>query len=126
MGNLTTQAFDKWLRDYGAAWESRDPRAASALFTADAQYFWTPFDPPQRGSEEIAAAWQGAVSQQENVRFTCEVLAVNGETGVAHWHVSFDAPGERVNLDGMFVVEFAANLQCRTFREWWHRAATPS
>ena len=52
---LTPREFDAWLRGYKSAWEQRDPQAAAALFTDDAEYYWTPFDPPHRGKDGIAA-----------------------------------------------------------------------
>lgn len=120
--DLTTQQFDAWLRGYKAAWESRDPQAAAALFTADAEYYWTPFDPPHRGHSAIAAAWQGAVSQQKDVHFSYTVLAVDGARGIAHWHTRFNAiaSGAAMQLDGIMAVELASPSQCRLFREWWH------
>jgi ketosteroid isomerase-like protein len=125
---VTARSFESWLRSYQAAWEGRDPRAAGELFTADAEYYWTPFDPPQRGPAEIAAAWAGAVAHQKDVRFAFTVLALAGASGIAHWHASFHTlpSGERVDLDGIFVVEFADPSRCRVFREWWHRVAQPA
>ncbi|MEJ2161346.1 MAG: hypothetical protein P8X53_12825 [Chromatiales bacterium] len=30
--------FDRWLRNYGTAWEQRDSAASVRLFSADASY----------------------------------------------------------------------------------------
>lgn len=122
---LDTSAFTKWLQQYGAAWESRDPRAAAELFTPDAEYYWTPFDAPQRGRREIAGAWEGAVSKQSDVRFSFDVFAVAGTTGMASWSASFSVTpeGGRVELKGVLRAEFASPGQCRVFREWWHMKA---
>ena len=109
MFTLTGADFESWLRGYGKAWEGRDADAAAALFTPDAEYYWTPFDPPQRGRAEIAAAWNGAVQGQRDIAFEFDVLAAAGARGSAHWH------------DGILIAEFAAEGQCRIFREWWHR-----
>ncbi|MGH8286477.1 MAG: nuclear transport factor 2 family protein [Steroidobacteraceae bacterium] len=122
MYTLTAEAFERWLQDYKAAWEARDSAAAAALFASDAEYYWTPFDPPQRGRVEIAAAWEGAVLKQKNVTFDYSVLAVAAAKGVAHWHTRLTSvpQGEEVELDGVVIAEFAGAGQCRTFREWWH------
>lgn len=121
---LTVPQFEAWLRRYGAAWEGKDARAASELFTPQAQYYWTPFDPPQRGRAEIAAAWQGAVDRQNEIRFEFEILSVNGDTGIARWRCGFDTvpEGGHTRLDGIFVTQFESPTQCRIFREWWHAA----
>jgi uncharacterized protein (TIGR02246 family) len=128
MAALTHDAFEEWLQAYRAAWEGRDPQAAASLFTPQgAEYYWTPFDSPQRGREEIAAAWQGAVTSQSDIHMTFEVVAVNGNRGVAHWHTSFRsaASGDPVQLDGILIAEFDAPKLCRVFREWWHQASKP-
>jgi hypothetical protein len=127
MATLTRDAFETWLQGYRAAWEGRDANAAAALFTPTAEYCWTPFVPPQRGRNEIAAVWQGAVSQQRNIHMTCEVLAVEGSRGIAKWHTNFTTvpAGEPVQLDGIFIVEFDGPKHCRVFREWWHQENKP-
>jgi ketosteroid isomerase-like protein len=119
---LTPAEFERWLNGYKVAWEKRDPEAAAALFTADAQYFWTPFDPPQTGRAQIATVWQAAVSGQKDIAFDFEVFAVAGPRGCARWHVRLESvpQGEPVEMDGIVIAEFAAPNQCRTFREWWH------
>lgn len=125
--NITTQTFENWLRGYKAAWEGRDSRAATELFTDQAEYYWTPFVPPQRGKGEIAAAWEGAVRQQKDVQFTFEVLAVSGATGIARWHTRLTSvpSNERVEIDGILLAEFAEPMRCCSFREWWHSEGKP-
>lgn len=120
--DLTREAFETWLREYGRAWEKGDPEAAAALFTDDALYFWTPFQQPKRGRQEIAAAWRRATSTQADIRFTAEVWAVIGNRGVARWRTSFRrrATGHQVELDGILSAEMDATGRCAVFREWWH------
>ncbi len=119
---LVRERFQEWLRDYGNAWERRDPEAAAALFSDDALYYWTPFDEPKKGREGIATAWREATSRQRNVRFSYDVLAVIGETGIARWQASLERrwTGRPVELDGILVAEFDSEARCRVFREWWH------
>jgi hypothetical protein len=110
--------FGSWLGAYGRAWENLDADAAVALFTEDATYQETPFDEPERGADAIRAYWQEAVGGQRDVKFGHEVLGDN----VARWWCSFTRVpgGERVELDGIFLCEFADDGRCHTFREWWH------
>jgi ketosteroid isomerase-like protein len=125
MTMLTREALETWLRAYRKAWEGRDAKAAAALFVPQgAEYYWTPFDPPQRGREEISAAWQGAVTHQTNIHMSFELLAVEGNRGVARWHTNFTSvpEGEPVQLDGILIAEFDGPQHCRVFREWWHQA----
>lgn len=124
---ITAVEFEAWLRAYGRAWEGRDPAAAAHLFTEDSEYYWTPLDPPQRGRAGVAAAWEGAVSQQQDIRFTYEVLAVNGAKGIAAWRADFlRLPARaKVRIEGVLTADFAEPGQCRVFREWWHAIETP-
>jgi hypothetical protein len=120
---LTAADFETWLRGYKRAWEGRDSAAAAALFTPDAEYYWTPFDPPQKGRQAIAGVWSAAVQGQRDIAFEYSVLATAGARGTAHWHASFESvpAGSPVELDGILIAEFAAAGQCRIFREWWHQ-----
>lgn len=125
--SISASEFEAWLSAYGLAWESRDAAAAVRLFTEDSEYYWTPLDPPQRGRAGVAAAWEGAVSQQQNIRFRFEVLAVNGAKGIASWRADFLRLPARatVRIEGVLTADFAAPGQCRVFREWWHAVETP-
>jgi ketosteroid isomerase-like protein len=123
----TVEQFTQWLRAYQGAWEGRDSAAAAKLFTDDACYFWTPLVPPQQGPAEIAAAWNGAVSQQRDIRFTYEVFGVAGNAGMARWRADFTRlPDQfRVRIEGVLSAEFASGDKCRVFREWWHASESP-
>jgi nuclear transport factor 2 (NTF2) superfamily protein len=123
-GGISAAEFDAWLRAYQRAWEGRDPAAAALLFTDDSEYYWTPLDPPQRGRAGVAAAWEGAVSRQRDIRFTYEVLAVNVNKGIATWRVEFVRlpDGGAVRIEGVLTADFAEPGLCRIFREWWHSA----
>jgi ketosteroid isomerase-like protein len=123
----TIEQFTQWLRDYRSAWEGRDAAAAGRLFTDDARYHWTPLVPPQTGPAEIAAVWAAAVANQRDVRFTFEIFAVSGPTGLATWRADFvRLPDQfKVRIEGVLSAEFASAGQCRIFREWWHSAESP-
>ena len=121
---MNRNGFDVWLKAYGAAWETGDVQRAVTLFTAEAEYFETPFEPPMVGSDAIAAYWTaGAAEGQRDVRFAHTILSVSERTGLAHWHATFTriASGSAVTLDGILQAEFADGDRCARFREWWHR-----
>ncbi len=123
----TGEQFSAWLCAYQSAWEGRDAGAAARLFADDARYYWTPLVPPQMGPAEIAAAWQAAVSQQRDIRFTFEVFGVSGAAGMARWRADFTRlPDQfKVRIEGVLLAEFGSAGQCRVFREWWHSAESP-
>lgn len=128
MPTISPEAFTDWLLQYGRAWERRDPAAAAALFTPDAEYYWTPFDEPKRGRNEIASAWNGAVNRQRDVRFCFTVLGMAGNRGLAQWRtklVRIETERE-VEIDGVLQAVMTEDRLCRVFREWWHSSESHS
>ena len=119
---LTSAALESWLQRYGAAWEARDAARAGPLFTVDATYHEMPFDPPKQGRAAIEEYWRTVTADQRDVKFEAQVISINGNTGVAHWHAKFRvaATGATLELDGVFVLEFDESGHCKSLREWWH------
>lgn len=129
------------MAGYQAAWQARDPAMFAALFHEDGRYHNTPFQ-VQTGWAQMAEYWR-RVQLQEDVRVTYEVLADHGDTGIAHWHVTYQVaseelfqiwarstgtglpprqPGDplpRMVLDGVLQARFAQGL-CTEARIWWH------
>src|SRR6476646_11667036 len=48
---MTHEQVKQWLAAYSKAWESYDPQAIGELFSADAAYYYHPYDEPTRGRE---------------------------------------------------------------------------
>jgi ketosteroid isomerase-like protein len=119
---LSEQRFRTWLDVYGKAWEAQDAHGFASHFAEGALYYWTPFDEPKRGREEIAAAFSAAVGKQRDIDFGARVLYVEAQLGAAHWSCAFTraGTGKRVHLDGIFVVQFDEAGKALSFREWWH------
>jgi hypothetical protein len=124
---MNQETFARWLAEYGAAWEGRDPEAAARLFTTDGLYYWTPFEEPKRGLPAIAEAWREATSGQKDIHFRSEILAVSEERAWCRWWCNYTrlASGVQVQLDGIFQCSFTAEGLCSEFREWWHAQETP-
>src|SRR5512147_2116154 len=121
--DVTRDDAERWLTRYGEAWERRSPELASALFSEDCRYYETPFDEPAVGRAGVLEYWKAVPQGQRDIAFRHRVLAVQSRTVIAHWSASFTriAGGQRVELDGVFVLEFAADGLCTSLREWWHR-----
>ena len=118
---LDHRALEAWLQKYEAAWETRDAAAAGRLFTGDATYHDNAFEPIMQGRAAIEKYWSRETTDQRDVQFESRVIAVDGNTGVAHWSATFKlaSSGATIQLDGVFVLEFAPSGECKALREWW-------
>ena len=125
---MVTSTFEQWLERYGRAWEAGSPEGVLDLFSEQAEYFETPFDPAMVGHDAIGRYWtDGAKNAQRHVKFSARPIAFDGEIGYAHWHATFERvpSGSQVELDGVLSARFDARMRCVVFREWWHRRETP-
>ena len=116
---MTHDELDGWLRAYGAAWEAREGDAAAALFAEDGVYCWGPHEPPLVGREAIEDRWALATRDQRNVAFRHQILGIDGSRGFARWWSRFAEAGSRIELDGVFVLDFAGDGLCTQLQEWW-------
>jgi hypothetical protein len=110
------------LTKYGEVWESRYPEGVAELYSEDVLYYWTPFDEPKRGREEIVAASREASSRQEDIDFGYELIGLRENAGWARWWCSFVrvSTGRKVRIDGILKATFDEQDLCTDFREWWH------
>jgi uncharacterized protein (TIGR02246 family) len=113
------EGFGRWLDAYFAAWISNDPDDVAALFVEDATYSTGPFAELWAGREAIVRRWTSGA--QEDVEHAYEILAIEGDTAIAHWNVKARAEGSetaRSEWDGILLVTFAQDGRCRSHREW--------
>ena len=111
--------IEGWLGRYGEAWEQADPDAAAALFTADAVYHWGPFRPLE-GPEAIRDRWSIATADDDQVRFTWDLLGRDGDRVFVHWNTVITSPGADADeMDGAFVLDFVQDGRCSQLQEWW-------
>ena len=124
---LTTAAVQNWMEGYKEAWETFDADKVVQLFTENAIYNDQPYEDPHLGRTGIHKYWSDITTDQKDVEFTYDVLAVTGNTGIAYWHSEFTSrsTGAGITLDGMFVLDFANDGLCQNLREWWHLKVDP-
>lgn len=139
--------IQQFMQGYKAAWEARDESMFAALFREDGRYHNTPFQ-VQAGRAQLAEYWT-RVKLQEDVRVTFEVLASAADSGLAHWHVTYQVASEelfqiwaksagtnlvarkagdplpRMVLDGVLQATFSGGL-CAQARIWWHSMPQPA
>ena len=75
----------RWFAAYERAWRAGDIAGMRALFTEDAEYWYTPHQPPEVGHTAIAAFWADDVNAEFTV--TAEMVAVDGLIAVIRLEV---------------------------------------
>jgi len=119
---LDAADVERWLAAYGTAWESKNADAAAELFAENASYHETPYADPFRGREGISEYWARVTADQTDIDFQAEVVGVVDDIGIARWSAIFTSisSGARVELNGVFLLEFDQSKLCAVLREWWH------
>jgi SnoaL-like protein len=112
-------AFGAWLGNYERAWRTEGTAGLRELFTADATYRASPYAEPVVGLGAIARFWEAERDAPDEVfTMTTEIVAVDGDTGVARLEVRYGDP-VRQEFRDLWVVGFAPDGRCATFEEWW-------
>ena len=106
----TGELYD-WIARYERAWRSPGTDALAGLFTADAEYSTAPYEKPHRGLEAIRRMWDAERNgPEERFEMSSEVIATEGDTGVARVEVGYLAPEDK---------EGRRNRQRREYRDLW-------
>jgi ketosteroid isomerase-like protein len=125
---IGVDAIQQWLTAYEHAWQTYDPAEIGALFTADAEYRWHPWDEGDdvaRGREAIVAAWLASRDSPGTYRGDHRPLLVQNETVVAVGTSRYYTDDTRATLDreyhNLWVLRFAGDGRCSSFTEWYMR-----
>lgn len=105
----------QWVARYEAGWRARDLGAVDTLFTADANYRRSPYEPSDVGQAAIRAFWR----EDDDVQFTmwAEPVAVDGDSAVVRVQVNYTAPRQLEYLD-LWLLRFAPDGRVADFEEW--------
>jgi ketosteroid isomerase-like protein len=107
-----------WLEVYERAWRTSGTEVLGELFADDATYSTAPYEKPHRGLEAIARMWEAERSgPDEEFEMSSEVLAVEGDTGVARIEVRYGAPKGSEYRD-LWIVRLDDSGRCFHFEEW--------
>jgi hypothetical protein len=110
--------FSDWIAAYERAWRTPGTDSLADLFAVDASYRTAPFEPPYRGLDSISAFWE-AEREGPDEAFTIEseIVAVEGDTGVARVEVRYGDPVTRTYRD-LWIVRLDESGRCVEFEEW--------
>jgi hypothetical protein len=135
-GGMQRGDVDRWLAGYVEAWRTYERERIAALFSADAEYRYHPYDEPVRGRDAIVSSWlgegdaQGASTPDQPGTWQGEyrTFAVDSDVAVAIGSTTYAIePGGRVDrvYDNCFLLRFDADGRCREFTEWYAERPRP-
>lgn len=118
MSAVTRDGFSSWIALYERLWRTPGTEELGSLFAADATYRHSPYEAPVTGLADVAADWErGRDGADEAFTMSAEIVAVDGDTGVARVLVRYGEPGHQEYLD-LWVVRFDDAGRCVAFEEW--------
>jgi ketosteroid isomerase-like protein len=108
----------QWLEAYERAWRTAGTDVLAELFTEDATYSTAPYEKPHRGLEAIGEMWEAErLGPDEEFEMLSEIVAVEGDTGVARVEVRYHAPKDKEYRD-LWIVRLGDAGLCFQFEEW--------
>lgn len=109
-----------WVAAYERAWRDDDVTAVETLFSDDARYLRSPYEPPLEGLDAIRGFWP------DPTPFTmdAQVVAADGVDAVVRVEVRYggDEPQEYRDL---WVLRFAPDGRVEHFEEWAYWPGKP-
>ena len=112
----------RWVDGYERAWRSGDPDAVGQLFTEDAHYRPSPYEPAKVGLDAIRAFWLD--DDGETFTMDAEPVAVDGRTAVVRVVVRYGDPVRQEYTD-LWLLRFADDGRVADFEEWAYWPGKP-
>jgi ketosteroid isomerase-like protein len=110
--------LEDWIAGYERAWRAAGTDALAELFTEDATYSTAPYENPHSGVAAIGQMWEAErLGPDEEFEMSSEVVAVEGNTGVARIEVRYGAPKGKEYKD-LWIVRLDEAGRCVHFEEW--------
>jgi SnoaL-like domain len=110
--------LERWIEAYERAWRTPGTDSLAELFAPDATYRTAPYRDPHRGLEAIARLWEAEREGPDEVfAMTSEVVAVEGDTGVARIEVAYGDPVDQEWRD-IWIVRLDDEGRAVAFEEW--------
>jgi len=112
----------RWVADYERGWRAGDLAAVERLFTPDARYRRSPYEPSDVGHDGIKAFWRADFGETFTVE--AEPVAVEGDRAVVRLQVHYLHPSDQEYRD-LWVLRFAADGRVEDFAEWAYWPGKP-
>jgi ketosteroid isomerase-like protein len=112
---MDRQRVLRWVADYERAWRDSDLLGVERLFTEDAAYRRSPYEPSAIGHDAIKAFWLDDDGRTFSMDGT--VVAVEGDVAVVRVDVLYKTPTEQEYRD-VWLLRFADDERVTDFEEW--------
>jgi len=105
----------RWVDRYEQAWRDGDLEAVEALFSADAHYRASPYEPAEIGRDAIKAFWLD--DDGEVFTMSAAPIAIDGHDAVVRVEVRYGDPLRQEYRD-LWVLRFDSDGRVEDFEEW--------
>jgi hypothetical protein len=110
--------LNDWVAEYERLWRTPGTDGLGEIFSESAIYSTAPFQRPHRGLAAIERLWEDErQSADEEFTIEAEIVAVEGDTGVARVDVRYGAPRE-ISYKDLWIVALNEDGRCTSFEEW--------
>ena len=114
---IDRESFGAWLVAYERLWRTPGTDYLAELFADDATYSMGPYEERVAGLDAIAQLWDAERPDGEQFTVAVEIVAVDGDIGVAQAEVLYSAPREQEFRD-VWIVRFGDDGRAVSFDEW--------
>jgi hypothetical protein len=114
---MDTQTVTDWVEGYKKAWASNKPSDISALFSADGEYYTSPFATPVQGNDAIVKFWTDHADSPGDYTFKYEVLGTGPDCGIVRCWVNYVREGNEYS--NIWLIRLNDAGQCTEFTEWF-------
>ncbi|MGY1604493.1 YybH family protein [Geodermatophilus sp. SYSU D00815] len=118
---MDRDAVVRWVAGYERAWRDGDLDGVRQLFTEDARYRASPYEPSRVGHAEIQAFW--LADEGRTFTVTSEPVAVEGSAAVVRLEVRYEDPAQEYR--DLWVLRFAPDGRVEDFEEWAYWPGRP-
>lgn len=113
---MDRRQLELWIERYERAWRTAGTDGLADLFGADVRYAASPWEEPVRGLPALAEFWDAERDgPDEPFEMTAEIVAVDGDVGVARVEVNY---GDGTRWRDLWIVQVDAEGRCIAFEEW--------
>ncbi len=112
----------EWVAGYERAWRESDRLGVEGLFSEDAAYRPSPYEPSVIGHDAIRDFW--ADDTGRTFVMNARVVAVDGDAAVVRVDVQYLTPTEQEYRD-VWLLRFASDGRVADFEEWAYWPGQP-